>query len=103
MLGVMIGEEALPRPVAVKGDDPVCRACGGALQPAFEAVVLQDVPVTYHRCRKCGSLMLLNPPWLERPYSPPFMPHPTGRARPPAQFLHPLLPPIRGARPLSPP
>jgi 2-polyprenyl-6-hydroxyphenyl methylase/3-demethylubiquinone-9 3-methyltransferase len=102
MLGVMIGEEALPRPVAVKGDDAVCRACGGALQPAFEAVVLQDVPVTYHRCRTCGSLMLLNPYWLGRSYSSTFMPDPDVGALRRTLFVHRVLRRMRGVGLLPP-
>lgn len=53
-----------------------CRACGGALSPAFDGIVLGDVPVTYHRCQRCGSLMLLEPHWLERAYSTVIVPDP---------------------------
>src|SRR6188768_1750333 len=53
-----------------------CRACGGAVVRAFDSTVLGNVPVTYQRCVRCGSLMLLNPHWLERAYSQVFVPDP---------------------------
>ena len=47
-----------------------CRICGGALEPAFESTVLGTVPVTYHVCQRCRSLILPHPTWLDRAYGP---------------------------------
>jgi hypothetical protein len=96
MLGLVMGEEALPSRAAARAADAVCRACGGALQPAFDAVILQDVPVTYHRCRMCRSLMLLDPHWLGRSYSSTFMPDPDVGALRRTLFVNRVLRRMRG-------
>ena len=58
----------LPDPAGA-GPVPPCRACGGRLEAAFDSTVLGDVPVTYHVCRDCRSLMLPEPTWLDRAYA----------------------------------
>src|SRR5579859_4643103 len=96
MLGPVMGEEALPSQVAANGTDAVCRACGGALQPAFDAVIFDDVPVTYYRCLLCRSLMLLDPHWLGRSYASTFMPDPDVGALRRSQFVSRVLRRMRG-------
>ncbi|MEI9935670.1 MAG: class I SAM-dependent methyltransferase [Pseudomonadota bacterium] len=55
---------------------PACRACAGELSFSFEVEVLGDTPAKYHKCRSCGSLMVLEPHWLERSYQTTLFPDP---------------------------
>lgn len=45
-----------------------CPLCEGALTPFAKASVLQR-DVTYLRCRRCGSVLLPDPDWLDEAYS----------------------------------
>lgn len=59
-----------------------CRICGGGLRVAFAGAVLDGVPVSYHVCTRCHSLLLLDPHWLSRAYESPPVPDPdTGMLR----------------------
>jgi hypothetical protein len=99
----MITEEALgSAPTAPKNDEVACRACGGSLTPAFEAVVLDEVTVNYERCETCGSLMLLNPHWLDRAYSKVIIPDPDTGALRRTMFVNRFLRRLRGAGILPP-
>jgi hypothetical protein len=99
MLSPMVSEEALGEPLSAPTTQEIaCRACGGSLTPAFDAVVLQDVQVTYERCGSCGSLMLLNPHWLRRAYGTAFVPDPDFGALRRTLFVHRTLRRLRAAR-----
>jgi len=94
----MVRQEALGElPNTRMNDEVACRACGGSLHPEFSAVVLGDVPVTYHRCTKCHSLMLLNPHWLARAYSEVIVPDPDVGALRRTLFVHRVVRRLRGA------
>jgi hypothetical protein len=91
------GPRAYARGLLLNPNTTHCRACQGSLSRAFDAVVLGDVPVTYHRCDRCGSLMLLDPYWLPRSYATVFNPDPDhGRMRR-TLFVHRFLRRLRAS------
>ena len=93
----MIGQQVLgSTPKAPTNDEVACRACGGALARAFDAVLLEEVSVTYQRCETCGSVMLLNPHWLDRAYSKVIIPDPDVGALRRTQFVHRFIRRLRG-------
>jgi len=73
-----------------------CRACNGPLARAFDSVLMGDVSVTYHRCVMCGSLMLLDPHWLDRAYSTVIVPDPDFGALRRTLFVHRLVRRLQG-------
>jgi hypothetical protein len=98
MLLAMGSDELLSEPLRAPARHEVdCRACGGSLAPTFEAVILQDLRVTYERCGSCGSLMLLNPHWLGRAYAKVIVPNPDFGALRRTLFVHRFLRRLRGA------
>jgi hypothetical protein len=76
-----------PNPRETHIDGELCRVCGKPVQRAFEATLLGDIPVQYHRCVECGSFMLLHPHWLERAYALKIRPDPDFGALRRALFL----------------
>ncbi len=61
---------------------PICPACNGPVQKAFEITVLGDTNAVYHNCTVCDSLIAVAPTWLERSYSTTIFPDPdTGALR----------------------
>lgn len=47
----------------------LCSLCAGPTQELWAGTVLGRHPVTYRRCTDCGSVLLLEPDWLEEAYS----------------------------------
>jgi hypothetical protein len=84
------------RSESARGSEERCRACGGAVARAFEAEIMGDLQVTYTRCADCGSLMLLNPYWLDRAYSRVLMPDPDFGALRRSLFISRFVRRLRG-------
>jgi SAM-dependent methyltransferase len=53
-----------------------CAICGGMLVGHFEGVILERIPVQYHLCTRCHSLMLPEPAWLDEAYARKWTPDP---------------------------
>ena len=92
-----MAEQGSRQSVDSTGSTEPCRACGGSLERCFDSIVLGDVPVTYHRCVRCGSLMLPEPHWLDRSYSQVITPDPDFGALRRTLFVDRFLRRLRGA------
>jgi hypothetical protein len=46
----------------------VCRLCGGVLEPAFRATIMDKYEIGYFKCLACESLQTEPPHWLEEAY-----------------------------------
>jgi len=73
-----------------------CRACGGSFERAFEAEIMGELTVTYHRCVRCESLMLLDPDWLDRAYARDLVPNPDSGALRRTLFVSRFIRRLRG-------
>ena len=77
--------------------DPICPACNGPLQKAFDITVLGDTNAVYHNCTACDSLIAVAPTWLERSYSTTIFPDPDTGALRRTLFVHNFIRRMRSA------
>lgn len=77
-----------------------CRICGGLLEPAFPGQVLGYIPVIFHHCNNCGSLLLPSPHWLEEAYAKSIVPNPDQGSLARTLFVHRCIRRLR-SRPIQ--
>lgn len=91
------------QPPTVNAEYSECRACGKRSEPLFSGVVLDRIPVNYHRCVACQTLQLPSPHWLEEAYCTLQRPDPDVGRLLRAQTVHRVIRRLRALRLLPSP